>query len=322
MQPKLSIIIPIYNAEKYLERCLDSVLNQSFQDYELLLIDDGSTDRSAEICDSYAKHDERIKVFHKENGGVSSARNMGLDNATGEWIYFVDADDEVLAGGMQNLVDGIRDDADIIMGGLEKCDDVGNVLYEIEEGQTFLSKKDGLLINYGASNKCIGNWGWMTIRLFRNKIIQDNGIRFDEDICYNEDELFVVRYLCASNGGTHNVNKKVYRYYESSTSVMESTKNRYNPKILTSFDSLVRMYQCIANDPESDDELIYVAKDGIITRYLMIREHMTKYDAADDVVLKNFRIQCVNNCGLMYVVGYMIRRTCRRTKNFIKRKLK
>lgn len=89
----ISIIIPVYNVEKYIGRCLDSILNQTFQDFEIISIDDGSTDRSGEICDEYAAKDSRVKVFHKINGGVSSARNVGLDNAHGELIMFVDADD-------------------------------------------------------------------------------------------------------------------------------------------------------------------------------------------------------------------------------------
>lgn len=84
--PKISVIVPVYNTEKYLHRCVDSILAQTFTDFELLLIDDGSTDSSGAICDEYAQKDSRVRVFHKENGGASSARNLGLDNATGEWI--------------------------------------------------------------------------------------------------------------------------------------------------------------------------------------------------------------------------------------------
>ena len=93
--PKVSIIVPVYKAEKYLNRCVDSILAQTFTDFELLLIDDGSPDRSGEICDEYAKKDSRIRVFHKKNGGVSSARNLGLDNVLGEYVTFVDSDDWV-----------------------------------------------------------------------------------------------------------------------------------------------------------------------------------------------------------------------------------
>lgn len=95
MNSIISIIIPVYNAEKTLSRCVNSILNQTFQDWELLLIDDGSTDRSGELCDEYASKDQRIKVFHKTNGGVSSARNIGLDYAKGEWITFIDSDDYI-----------------------------------------------------------------------------------------------------------------------------------------------------------------------------------------------------------------------------------
>lgn len=93
--PKLSIIIPIYNAEQFIRRCIDSILEQTYTDFELLLIDDGSTDDSSRICDVYSENDSRIKVFHKKNGGVSSARNVGLDNANGEWIVFIDSDDAI-----------------------------------------------------------------------------------------------------------------------------------------------------------------------------------------------------------------------------------
>ena len=91
--PKVSIIVPVYKAEQYLHRCVDSILSQSFTDCELILVDDGSPDKSGEICDEYASRDSRIQVIHKQNGGVSSARNAGLDVAHGEYVWFVDSDD-------------------------------------------------------------------------------------------------------------------------------------------------------------------------------------------------------------------------------------
>ena len=93
MNPEISIIVPVYNVEKYLKRCIDSILNQSFTDFELILVDDGSTDNSGEIIDEYAIKDERIKVIHKENGGLSSARNVGIEYSKGNYIAFVDSDD-------------------------------------------------------------------------------------------------------------------------------------------------------------------------------------------------------------------------------------
>lgn len=95
MNPIISIIVPVYNAKKTLGRCIDGILSQTFKNFELLLINDGSTDRSGELCDEYAAKDQRIKVFHKENGGVISARNVGLDHTKGKWITFVDGDDYI-----------------------------------------------------------------------------------------------------------------------------------------------------------------------------------------------------------------------------------
>lgn len=92
-KPKISIIVPVYKAEPYLRKCIDSILNQTFKDFELILVDDGSPDRCGEICDEYALKDSRIKIIHKENSGRSSARNVGLDIAQGEYIGFVDSDD-------------------------------------------------------------------------------------------------------------------------------------------------------------------------------------------------------------------------------------
>lgn len=113
--PKVSVIIPVYNAEKYLRKCLDSVLAQSFADFEVLLINDGSTDGSGKICDDYAQKDARVKVFHKENGGVSSARNLGLDNATGDWIVFVDSDDYVEKNYFEVINNNLSQEIDVLV---------------------------------------------------------------------------------------------------------------------------------------------------------------------------------------------------------------
>ncbi len=112
---RVSVIIPIYNTAKYLPRCIESVLCQSFDGFELLLVNDGSTDGSGDICDTYATRDSRIRVFHKENGGVSSARNLGLKEAKGEWVCFVDSDDELLPDGLQTMVDAVSSDVDLVM---------------------------------------------------------------------------------------------------------------------------------------------------------------------------------------------------------------
>lgn len=116
MNPKISIIVPVYNVEKYLSRCIDSILSQTFTDFEILLVNDGSTDGSGNICEEYAKKDNRIRVLHKNNEGVSSARNTGLDNAKGDWIAFVDSDDWIDRNMYYILYnEAISSEADVIM---------------------------------------------------------------------------------------------------------------------------------------------------------------------------------------------------------------
>lgn len=186
--PKISVIVPVFNAEKYLHQCIDSILLQSYTDFELLLIDDGSTDKSGEICDEYASKDDRVRVFHKENGGVSSARNLGLDNARGEWVTFVDSDDYLLDNALDILTDDKREDLII-------C-----------SYQAFLSQQythsnvqnDEVLNTIPAIKEyCKRNlhtvlrspWG----KFFKRNIIEV--LRFDEGMRVGEDHLFNMEYL-------------------------------------------------------------------------------------------------------------------------------
>lgn len=113
--PLISIIVPVYNVDAYLKQCIDSILNQKYENFELLLVDDGSTDKSGDICDVYGKRDKRVRVFHKKNGGVSSARNVGLDNAKGDWIAFVDSDDIVTPSYLSGLYSDVKSDVDLVI---------------------------------------------------------------------------------------------------------------------------------------------------------------------------------------------------------------
>ena len=107
MASKISVIIPVYNVEQYLEKCLDSILNQTYKNIEIILVNDGSIDKSGLICDEYSRKYNNIKVFHKENGGVSSARNLGIDNATGQYLAFIDPDDYIDVNMYEILVEKI-----------------------------------------------------------------------------------------------------------------------------------------------------------------------------------------------------------------------
>lgn len=186
----ITIIVPVYKAEKYLHRCIDSILVQSYADFELLLINDGSPDNSGTICDEYATKDTRVRVFHKKNGGVSSARNLGLDNARGEWVTFVDSDDWVEESYLEDLI--ANSDADFVLSGFigipngEKilADDL---LYERISIKDFIMRHQNDLLR--------GPWG----DLLKLSLIKNNSIRFDTRIRYGEDTVFNYQYLYYCN---------------------------------------------------------------------------------------------------------------------------
>ena len=173
-QPKISIIIPVYNGEVYLEDCVKSVLGQNFRDFEILLVDDGSTDSTWDICRRLAAADSRIKPIHKQNGGVSSARNAGIEAASGAMLLFVDGDDELKENGLEALIEAQqRTGADIVA--------AGDVVWK---GTEALQKSlEDHPLTYSA-------WA----KLYTREIIGDT--RFQEGIRVNEDSLFVFRLLC------------------------------------------------------------------------------------------------------------------------------
>ena len=192
--PKISVIVPVYKAEAYLHRCVDSLLAQTFQDFEILLVDDGSPDKSGGICDEYARKDRRVRVFHKENGGVSSARNLGLENAKGEWICFVDADDWVEGEYLKELYsDVLLYNVDFVIHGYkmitlsgdeQKCEAYSNDLYDLDTSICEMLVKQEL---YYRGSPCS--------KLYRNKILHEHNIYFDCQVHYGEDLCFVLDYL-------------------------------------------------------------------------------------------------------------------------------
>lgn len=156
--PRLSIIVPVYNVAKYLERCLDSILNQTFTDYELILVDDGSTDESAEMCDAYTKKDDRISVIHQSNHGQAYARNIAIKKSKGDYIGFIDSDDWIETEMYQHLFDSIyKYGADIALCRVRKVDTAENILEIIGPEETTLMDrvaatieilKDELILSY------------------------------------------------------------------------------------------------------------------------------------------------------------------------------
>ena len=317
---KISIIIPIYNTGAYLPRCIDSILSQSFTDYELILIDDGSIDNSGAICDNYAQQDNRIKVFHQKNGGLSSARNTGLDHAQGEWIYVVDSADDLKPDGLQTLVNCISEDVDMVMGGYEQYNLDGNLIETEKNHETLtLSRRDSLLVLFPDHSIQYSYLGYVWIRLFRNRIIQDHGLRFDTSIRIKEDTLFVTQYLCKSNGKTRFTTTPVYKYIAQKNSEMNSLRTTYNPKYVYSFDAVVKMYSTIRQLPELDRQLLKAAKHEIVRRIYMVMDHMLYHNVVDKKCLSKLRRRAIKEVGLPYYLEYQYYRNKRRAKKIIEK---
>jgi len=272
----ISIIVPVYNMELYIRRCIESIITQSYRDWELILVDDGSYDRSGKICDEYAMKDERIRAFHKKNGGVSSARNMGLEKANGEWVSFVDADDYLDSDTLDKLFRYACYEFDCVIGGYRIVNEQGDVTYEIEDSaECFISRSKAIEWMY--KPEYYRYLGYICSKLYKRKIIDENHLRFREDIFFNEDRLFAVEYFSMINGNIRFFSESVYNIVEHPLSALASLRNGYNKKYVTDFDAFVLMKSLVKRLPEAS-ELIAFADMGIIKSYDRNHKMMFKYN--------------------------------------------
>lgn len=189
-KPKISIIVPIYNTKDCLRNCVSTLLSQSYPHFELLLIDDGSTDGSAAICDEFKAKDNRVKVVHKANGGVSSARNCGLDLAQGDFVCFVDSDDWVEKDYLHDLVRFMDGNVDFVLS--DNMYVSGTRPYIPPVPQEVVGDVEILFSDYARLRSCYAPYG----KLFRRSIIRQNGVHFETSIHCGEDRLFNFAYLC------------------------------------------------------------------------------------------------------------------------------
>lgn len=194
----VSVIVPVYNVEEYLEKCINSLLKQTYSNIEIILIDDGSTDKSLMICEQFEFTHKNIKVIHKKNGGVSSARNLGVETANGRYIVFVDADDWVEERFISELCKLIsKENVQLGIVGYRKIENNNNVK-ECKQ----LSYKTILLSQIDALNKILNRvmyLGYMCNKIFDKEIIVNNNIKFNEDIKIWEDLVFCCQYIRCIN---------------------------------------------------------------------------------------------------------------------------
>lgn len=235
--PAISVIIPVYKAEAYLSRCVDSFMAQTFADFELLLVDDGSPDRSGEICDEYAAKDSRIRVFHKENGGVATARQCGVDNAHGEYVIQADPDDWVEPDMLEVIYRKAKDEnADMV---------IFDFIMEYEDSRVYTVQRP-LSLDY--MDVCRGlfynlfpnTWN----KMVRRDVILRNHVAFHPKLRYAEDLYFLLGFLMQPVRVSY-VNRAFY-HYDKYTNTNALTKNyspdmfRYDMETVRFFDELVK----------------------------------------------------------------------------------
>lgn len=220
-EPKISVIIPVYNVEAYLNRCVESIVNQTYNNLEIILVDDGSPDKCSQICDDWEKRDKRIVVIHKENGGLSSARNTGLSVAHGDYIAFVDSDDYISPKMLDILMASVMDDdVDVAVCGVEEFDDYGNY-------RRFRSVDEKMIVNGAEALANIFQGNAMIAvmnRLYSKKSLHNIWFaegKLYEDVIFDADLFTSTREIKVSI-----LPETGYYYYRRANSIMGETENK------------------------------------------------------------------------------------------------
>ena len=259
MKSLLSIIVPIYNAEKYLHRCVDSLLAQTYSDIEVLLINDGSSDSSGAICDEYAQKDSRVRVFHKENSGVSNSRNLGIDKALGSWITFVDADDwfdvNTIATCKEYLTayDLVRFSSSFVY----DCHCLKVREIDIED----FTSVDEFFTALISRRTLIQVWGGF----YRTDIIKQNKLYFDVELKNGEDWLFLMEYtLYATTIKSINLPLYYYNVYNESSCTNTMTVS----KIFEVVSSFKKISEVLAGD-ERYRSSVFEGKISLMSFYIL-----------------------------------------------------
>ncbi len=220
----VSIIVPVYNAEKSIRRCIDSILEQSYNDTEIVLVDDGSTDSSGMICDDYQKKDNRVRAIHTTNHGVSHARNVGIAESSGEFITFVDSDDHIAPTFLENYMQ--YKDFELVAGGYQTFPQHHQMTFQ--DNSYCISKGDASRLSPMVARLDGSCWA----KLFRSNIIKNNNLWFDESMKFSEDTLFSVKYMYYIDT-LKTISDTGYHYYVQSNTPAEFKYN-FNKQILDS----------------------------------------------------------------------------------------
>lgn len=314
---KVSIIVPVYNKEHRLEETINCLLQQRFDDFELLLVDDGSTDGSLRICEKYSKKDNRIRVIHKENGGASSARNCGIDNAFGEYIVFCDADDKMPEDALENMVKTAdRENADFVVGGMRNIDifkSANRIEIKFQKKRTgHVIYKDDIKEQFPVfwqGNNMVSS----CTKLYRTDIIKNNNIRFNTDLVVLEDFCFVIDYL---NYCTRliSIEELVYDYIvdKDAANWLHRSRMDYVDDVIYAFEQLKKF---LKNNHINDDTVFwrsfegqfFVAYDALwAVKYYNFKQKLKKHKRIHDVLkLEQYQRLIRNNRGKYSFMRYL-----------------
>ncbi len=228
MKELISVIIPVYNGEENIKRCIDSVLSQSYENIEIIAVNDGSTDSSRSILDIYSKIDQRVKAVHIQNGGVSNARNVGIDAANGKYIMFLDCDDWMAEDTVKLLYESMDSECDMTQCSYKTVDEHGNCIGVWDVKDAVYENEDDILCAFFDIQILQCCWA----KLYRAELLSD--IRFDKRFAVGEDDYFSYR-VCQRAKKVKTVSLPLINYYENQSSVMHS---KLAPKHFQIFDVL------------------------------------------------------------------------------------
>lgn len=297
----VSIIVPVYNVEKYLSICVQSVISQTFLNWELLLIDDGSKDSSGVICDYFASIDPRIRTYHKRNTGVSDTRNKGLELASGDYVIFLDADDywcDVTA--LQKLVDTAEKyDLDIVRGEYKAVDRKGKDLFIREISQERMKYSGRLISAYQFMRFAINGEYFLVLSLIRKKTIGE--VRFQTSRVFLEDVLFYSELLLKQIRAMYLPNLRFYSYrkYE------ESVSNKHNPsKLRDAFSMCYEFRRLVDSACDKDIRRLFMENSMKMYYYTLDTISLNEYYTDKVQYINDFDLETLRKDVLRWMYGY------------------
>lgn len=283
-EPELSIIVPVYNVEKYLPKCIESILNQTIKNFELLLINDGSTDGSGEICERYAQSDYRIKVIHQNNGGLSNARNKGISRARGKWIGFIDSDDYIHREMYQILYDMVtREKAEIGVCELEKIYETNKVKKDYKHTYkiTKMQKEEVLL----KINREPFLWDVACNKLYAKRLFEE--IKYPEGMIF--EDMDISHRLFYSAEGISYTDKVLYYYVQREGSILNASFNIKRLDRLKALQHRIQFARQIGFKVfQQETEKIYA--DSVCSSYFKIKKYIHRPNQHINKIRKDYLI--------------------------------